>query len=170
MVLLLESLILLLHFGVQIPQFLVVVLQGLNLKFQFVHLLVFINPLYFYLNLHLLHFLLCAKLVVINECFASCSQIMTVYNLMLFPFCSFSGPLNSHSVSFNLSFDVLQIVTRIFCMWWGANRILLRIKSIILYSLLTGVWRILLFYCHKWCFCSLILNRLWFLLFHCHTL
>jgi len=82
----------------------VVVLQGVDLKLQFIYLFVVINLLCFDLNLHLLHLLLCARIVVVSQCSASSSHIMTVYNFKLFPF---SGPLYSHNVIFNFWFIVL---------------------------------------------------------------
>jgi hypothetical protein len=92
LVFLLESLILLLQSGVQFFQFLVVVLQGLDLKLQFLHLLVVIDPLCFDLNLHLLLVLLCDRLVVVNQCSASCSHIIFVYYLRFLPFVPLMDP------------------------------------------------------------------------------
>ena len=138
-----ESLILLLLYGLQFFQFLVVVLQGLDLKIQFFYLLFVNNPLCFNLNLHFLLILICDRLVLFNQCSSPFSHIISVYYLEFLSLCSFSGPLYSQSIIFNLWFNVLWTVVRIQCMWWRDSRFFLKNKSIILYSLLNGVCRIL---------------------------
>jgi hypothetical protein len=61
------------------------VLQGLDLQLQFMHLLVVINLLCFDLDLFLLRFFLYAKCVVVSQCSTSSSHTIIVYNFMLFP-------------------------------------------------------------------------------------